>query len=103
MSPHAIIKDQLANNLNTTHNLALLAKILDETFHACMSLSRLPPTPHFVFSTEKVKFPVKTFTVIPQTSTHYKLTFYNTYSLDVLVKGTITFNKGFLLISNVVE
>ena len=30
---------------------------------------------------------MRTFTVIPQTSTHYKLSFFSTYSLDVLVKG----------------
>ena len=53
MSPHALIKEQLANNLNSTHNLALLSKILDETYHACMSLSRLPSTPQFVFVNEK--------------------------------------------------
>ena len=30
---------------------------------------------------------MRTFTVIPQTSAHYKLSFFSTYSLDVLVKG----------------
>ena len=48
MSPHAMIKDQIGSALNSNHNLALMSKVLDETFHACLSLSRLPSTPQFV-------------------------------------------------------
>ena len=87
MCAHSIIKEQLEDSLNASHNLALLVKILDETHHVMSGLARLPTTPQLDVCMERFKFPVQTFHIIPRTSTHYKVWFYNTYCLDFQVKG----------------
>jgi mediator of RNA polymerase II transcription subunit 14 len=83
MCPHLILKDQLEEHLNHNQNLALLGKILHETYVVALALSRLPTTPQVGVTLEKVKSPVQTFSVIPQSPTHFKVIFYNMYCLDI--------------------
>ena len=45
MCPHSLIKNQLEQHLNQNRNLALLGKILHETYGAIKALARLPSTP----------------------------------------------------------
>ena len=87
MCPHMILKDQLEEHLNLSKNLALLGKILHETYTVALSLSRLPTTPQVGVTLEKVKSPVQTFSVLPQSPTTFKLLFYNMYCLDIHVRA----------------
>ena len=87
MCPHVIVKDQLVEHLNHNQNLALLGKILHETYTVVLAMSRLPSTPQVGVTLEKVNSPVQTFSVLPQSPTHFKLIFYNTYCLDIHVRA----------------
>jgi mediator of RNA polymerase II transcription subunit 14 len=87
MCPHVIVKDQLVEHLNHNQNLALLGKILHETYTVVLAMSRLPTTPQVGVTLEKVNSPVQTFSVLPQSPTHFKLIFYNTYCLDIHVRA----------------
>ena len=84
MCPHTLIKTQLEHHLNQHRNLALLGKILHETYGAVKALSRLPTTP---VTAQKIHPPMQTFVVIPQSPTHYKVVFYSSYCLDIYVRA----------------
>ena len=73
MCPHSLIKNQLEQHLNQNRNLALLGKILHETYGAIKALARLPSTPVTI---PKINPPVQTFAFIAQSPTHYKVIFY---------------------------
>jgi hypothetical protein len=45
MCPHTLMREQLEDHLNHHRNLALLGKILNETYAPLKSLARLPTTP----------------------------------------------------------
>ena len=51
VNPHCLMRTQLEIQLNKERNLALLGKILTETWCPVKSLSRLPTTPHKWMST----------------------------------------------------
>ena len=51
MCPHTLMREQLEDQLNQNKNLALLAKILHETYAPLKSLARLPTTPQVVVDT----------------------------------------------------
>ena len=51
VNPHCMMRTQLEIQLNKERNLALLGKILTETWCPVKSLSRLPTTPHKWMST----------------------------------------------------
>ena len=70
MCPHNLTKTQLEHHLNQHRNLALMGKILHETFGATKALARLPTTP---ITLPKINPPMQTFSVIPQSPTHYKV------------------------------
>ena len=70
MCPHNLTKTQLEHHLNHHRNLALLGKILHETYGATKALARLPTTP---ITLPKINPPMQTFSVIPQSPTHYKV------------------------------
>ena len=84
MCPHNLIKTQLEHHLNQNRNLALLGKVLHETYGAVKALARLPVTP---VNVPKINPPVQTFSVIPQSPTHYKVVFYSSYCLDIYVRS----------------
>ena len=87
MCPHSLLKDQLEEHLNSERNLALLGKILHETNTVATALCRLPTTPQIGVTLERIKSPIQTFTILPQSPTHFKLTYYNTYCLDIHVRA----------------
>ena len=71
--PHVVVKDQLEDHLNANRNLALLAKILHETYMPLRSLCRLPNTPQMGVSMHKTNQAFKTFITVPQSPTHLKV------------------------------
>jgi hypothetical protein len=48
MCPHTLMREQLEDHLNHHKNLALLGKILNETYAPLKSLARLPTTPQVI-------------------------------------------------------
>ena len=75
--PHIVVKDQLEDHLNSNKNLALLAKILHETYMPLRSVCRLPNTPQMGVSMHKTNQAFKTFITVPQSPTHLKASFAN--------------------------
>jgi len=47
--PHTLMREELEDHLNEHKNLALLGKILHETYAPLKSLARLPTTPQVGF------------------------------------------------------
>ena len=86
MSPHNLIKTQLEHHLNQHRNLALLGKILHETYGATRALVRLPTTP-VTLPKIKINPPMQTFSIVPQSPTHYKVFFYSSYCLDIHLRS----------------
>ena len=84
MCPHNFVKEQLEHHLNTHRNLALLGKILHETYGTVKALSKLPTVP---ITLQKINPPVQTFSIVPQSPTHLKVFFYNTFCLDIYIKS----------------
>ena len=84
MCPHSLVKNQLEQHLNKHKNLALLGKILHETYGAVKALSRLPTTPVTI---PRINPPVQTFALIAQSPTHFKVIFYSSYCLDIYVRS----------------
>ena len=72
-SPPLLLQDQLEDHLNSNRNLALLAKILHETYMPLRSLCRLPNTPQMGVSMHKTNQAFKTFITVPQSPTHLKV------------------------------
>lgn len=66
MCPHNLVKEQLENHLNTHRNLALLAKILHETYAPLKSISNLPTIPQMGVNQQKMSYPIETFVILPQ-------------------------------------
>ncbi len=85
--PHSLVREQLEHHLNRHRDLALTLKIMHETYAPLASLCRLPRTPQMGVNTSKVNQPVETFVLLPQSPTHVKVAFYNTYCLDVHMKA----------------
>ena len=81
MCPHSLVKNQLEQHLNQHRNLALLGKILHETYGAIKALARLPSTPR---TNQRIFSPYQTFSLIAQSPTHFKVIFYG----YVLIFGT---------------
>eukprot|EP00095_Tigriopus_kingsejongensis_P000362 snap_masked-scaffold319_size207808-processed-gene-0.2 protein:Tk00362 transcript:snap_masked-scaffold319_size207808-processed-gene-0.2-mRNA-1 annotation:"mediator of rna polymerase ii transcription subunit 14" len=86
-NPHHLVREQLEHHLNMHRNLALLAKIMAETSSPLKSISLLPNIPQMGVSLLKINHPVETFVVLPQSGTHIKLLFYNTYCLDIQIRA----------------
>lgn len=83
MCPHIVVKDQLEDHLNSNRNLALLAKILHETYTPLRSVCRLPNTPQMGVSMHKTNQAFKTFITVPQSPTHLKASVWKCPSLAV--------------------
>ena len=98
VNPHCLMKTQLEIQLNKERNLALLGKVLAETWSPVKSLSRLPTTPHKWMSTnsQQRSMAIQTFSVLPQSPTHIKVLFYNIHCVDVHIRseGLVSIRDG---------
>jgi len=98
MNPHCIMKSQLEIHLNKERSLALLGKILHETYGPVRSLCRLPNTPHKYMSStpQQRNTAIQTFTILPQSPTHVKVMFYNIHCVDVHFRadGLVSIRDG---------
>lgn len=85
--PHNLVREQLEQHLNMHRNLSLLAKIIVETSSPLKSIALLPNIPQMGVSLHKINHPVETFVSLPQSGTHIKVLFYNTYCLDIQIRA----------------
>ncbi len=98
MCPHSIVKEQLEDQLNSSKNLALLAKVLHETYSPLRSVCRLPNTPQLGVSMQKANHPAETFVVVPQSPTHLKVAFVSlTFSIVARIQNFFLFPLGHIL------
>lgn len=87
VNPHAAISLQLHHIFNQNPDLVYLLHILEETLPVLNSLYKLTIIPMLGIITSRPKVPVSTFIVIPQSPTHYRLTYRSMYCLDVQCRG----------------
>ena len=92
-----LLQDQLEDHLNSNRNLALLAKILHETYMPLRSLCRLPNTPQMGVSMHKTNQAFKTFSTVPQSPTHLKASVWKISSQAVFHMNYLNTFTGHLL------
>lgn len=86
INAHSIMRDQLQAHLNRHFNLAQTATILHETIQPLTSIARLPVLPHLGI-TANAKVPVLSFAILPQSPTMIRLSFQETYCLEIRFRG----------------
>ncbi|XP_052810781.1 mediator of RNA polymerase II transcription subunit 14-like isoform X2 [Mya arenaria] len=87
MNPHVPMATQLQHDLNTSRSLSYLVQILHDTWAPMNSLHKLSSAVILGVGTSP-KQSIQCFTVIPQSSTHVRISYRNQYCLDVHFRST---------------
>lgn len=85
INPHVLMLTQLQEELNNTNSpdaIANLVQLLNDTWSPLTSINKLTTSPIFGASTYP-KQPMLSFTVIPQSATHVRISFRNVSCVDV--------------------
>ena len=98
-NPHTLLRVHIEKLLNSPINngsfsggggsggstspLDGLMKLLNETYEPLYSLTKLPTTPILKAQLNRPQIPVATFILIPQSPSHVRIVYMNTYCLDV--------------------
>lgn len=97
-NPHTLMKVHLEKLLNTPNTCSLdgLMKLLNETYEPLYSLTKLPTTPQLGAIYNRPQIPVATFILIPQSPTHIRIVYMNTYCIDVYfqTEGLVSIRDG---------
>lgn len=95
-NPHTIVAAQLQHEFNQHHSVASLVQVLHDTYYPLLSISKLTTAPQLGVVNSRPQVAVNTFVVIPQTSTHIRIIYRNTYCLDVQCRseGLIAIRDG---------
>lgn len=95
-NPHSIVRDQLEFLLNQQKSVGYLARVLHETYEPFVSIAKLPSTLHLGVLDSKPTMPLRSFTVIPHSSTHVRLAYLDLYCLDVRFRcdGLVSVRDG---------
>lgn len=95
-NPHTIVAAQLQHEFNQHHSIAALMQVLHDTYAPLLTISKLPSAPELGVINSRPQVPVQTFVAIPQTSTHIRLVYRNTYALDVQCRsdGLVSIRDG---------
>ncbi|XP_072035034.1 mediator of RNA polymerase II transcription subunit 14-like isoform X2 [Amphiura filiformis] len=92
---HVIVQHQLTQEFNEHQNLVRLISVLCETQSALQAICKLPTMP-LLGATQQPQ-PVLMFSLLPQSSTHIRVVFRNTYCLDIHIckgKNTVSIRDG---------
>lgn len=87
LNAHSIMRDQLQAHLNHHYNLAQIVYTLHETYQPLRSIAKLPILPHLGI-THNPKVPVLSFCILPQSPTLIRLSFQETYCLEIRFRGS---------------
>ncbi|KAH8042743.1 hypothetical protein HPB51_025647 [Rhipicephalus microplus] len=82
-NPHTVVAPQLQHEFNQHRSIATLVEVLRDTYAPLLSLTKLPSAPQLGVINSRPQVPVQTFVIIPQSSTHLRLVYRNTYVLDI--------------------
>ncbi|KAM7302775.1 mediator of RNA polymerase II transcription subunit 14 isoform X1 [Ixodes scapularis] len=82
-NPHTVVAPQLQHEFNQHRSVATLIEVLRDTYAPLLSLTKLPSAPQLGIINSRPQVPVQTFVIIPQSSTHLRLAYRNTYVLDL--------------------
>ncbi|XP_060590641.1 mediator of RNA polymerase II transcription subunit 14-like isoform X2 [Ruditapes philippinarum] len=86
MNPHVIMATQLQHDLNTSRSLSYVLQILHDTWSPMNSLHKLSSAVILGVGTYP-RQSTQGFTVLPQSSTHVRISYRNNYCLDVHFRG----------------
>ncbi|XP_052229673.1 mediator of RNA polymerase II transcription subunit 14-like [Dreissena polymorpha] len=86
MNPHVSMTTQLQHDLNNTRSLTYLVQVLHDTWEPMNSLHKLSSAVILGVGTSP-KQSMQSFTVIPQSSTHVRISYRSNYCLDVHLRS----------------
>lgn len=87
INAHSIMRDQLQAHLNHHYNLAQIVHTLHETYQPLSSIAKLPILPHLGI-TSNAKIAVLSFCIIAQSPTMIRLSYQETYCLEIRFRGS---------------
>lgn len=82
-SPHTIVSTQLQQEFNKHLSIVQLLHVLNYTLSPLLTVQNLKSLPFLGVVNSRPQIPVLSFCVIPQSSTHIRLVYRNTYCLDI--------------------
>lgn len=85
-NPHVLVATQLQNEFNQHRSISTLVQTLTTTFPPLLSILNLSSITLLGVINSRPQVPVQTFCVIPQTSTHIRLLYRNTYCVDIVIQ-----------------
>ena len=85
-NPHVIVSSQLQQEFNQSHSIANLVQTLNSTLAPLLTLQNLISTPLLGAINSKPQFPVQTFCMTPQSSTHLRLLYRNAFCVDIVLQ-----------------
>lgn len=86
-NPHVLVSMQLQNEFNQHKSIATLIQTLVTTFEPLLSILKLSSIPLLGAVNSRPLVPVQTFGVIPQTASHLRLVYRNTYCIDIVIQA----------------
>ncbi|RWS16530.1 Mediator of RNA polymerase II transcription subunit 14-like protein [Dinothrombium tinctorium] len=85
-NPHVIVSTQLQHEFNQHLSIAALIQNLNATLNPLLTIQNLTSIPLLGVLNSRPQVPVQTFTIVPQSSTHIRLLYRNTYCVDVILQ-----------------
>lgn len=82
-NPHSLVALQLEQHFNQQCSIPLLLQMLHDTYNPLNSVGKLPTTPIVGGSIARPTAAVQSFTIIPQSPTHIRISFRNVYCIDI--------------------
>ncbi|CAG2161554.1 unnamed protein product [Oppiella nova] len=95
-NPHVLICSQLQYEFNQHFSIVQLIQVLNYTLNPLLTIQCLSGIPLLGVVNSRPQLPVQAFCVIPQSSTHIRIIYRNTYCLDVIIysDNTIAIRDG---------
>lgn len=84
-NPHIIISTQLQHEFNQHLSIVQLIHVLNYTLNPLLTIQNLKSIPLLGTVNSRPHWPVLSFCVLPEASTHIKLIYRNTYCLDIVM------------------
>lgn len=97
-NPHNIVATELQHEFNQHRSIAQVLRTLNNTLTPMLTLQRLTNVPLIGVVNNRPHAPVQSFCILPQSSTHIRLIYRESYCVDILFMpdGPITIRDGAL-------
>ncbi|XP_074593418.1 mediator complex subunit 14 [Brevipalpus obovatus] len=95
-NPHTIVAFQLQHEFNQHHSIAVLMQVLNATLSPLLTLQGLMGLPLLGVVTSRPKVIFQSICIVPQSSTHIRLIYRNTYCVDIILSldGLVAIRDG---------